>query len=131
MESIVHTVFLFLHFYFSGCTDLNDCDTASQTCNTFCKVGLVVFGFGRGELSLKSLDMLVYGFLIGCTVDDNGMVTGNLNSLGITKDFLGNRVGKLNTCFVGNNMATGKQRDVAEIVLPGFAVARSLDSYDL
>ena len=75
--------------------------------------------------------MQVYGFLICGTVDDNSMVAGNLNSLGITKDFLSNRIGKLNACFIGNNVAASKQRDITEIVLPGFAVARSLNSYDL
>ena len=126
MQGVVDTVLLFLHFCFGGRTDLDDSDTAGKSGDSFTEVIPVIFGFRSLKLGLQGLDMLVDGFLLSGTLDNRGMVLRNLNGFGTSENLLRNRVGELHTRLVGHHCAAGQHRDVAEVVLPGIAVARCL-----
>ena len=130
VQGVVDAVFLLFHFDLGGTANLDHGHTAGQLGQTFLQLFAIVIG--RGVFSLLA-DLRDAGFDLGLvthTVDDRGVVLGDVDALGRAQHV--ERDGfQLDAEIFGDDLATGQDGDVFQHGLAAVAEARSLHGGNL
>ena len=119
---------MLLHFDLGSRSNLNNCDSTCKLGKTFLQLFAVEIGGGCFELTSDLSDTGSYHFLVSCAVNDDCIFLCHLYLMGGTElSELG--ILELESKLVGDNLATGKNGDIAEHFLTSVAKAGCLDRY--
>ena len=129
-KRIFHTELLLFHLCLCSSTNADHAYAAGQLCKSLLKLFFIEIRSGLFCLHIDLSDSGLDRSRITCTVNDDGVLFGNLNGLSTAKHIHG-CLFQLVTNLGRNNCTACQDSDILEHSLSSVAIARSLDCNNL